>query len=150
MKKLCAIYEKWKWLLFFGMGLFAACFSCIAYWVIGTKSYIPIHDQLDGEVLNYIYGAKYLFKNTAVVPEFMNGMHISSMTPPAPLGILFYKIFSPFWAYAVMHLFSVIIGFVGFFLLAKKITEQPVISFVTACILHLCFCWGLMQYVMFK
>lgn len=134
MKKIVAIYEKWKWPFFFCAGLCAAFFLCLAYWVIGTKSYVQIHDQLDGEVLNYIYGAKYLFTNTDVIPEFMNGMHVSSMTPPAPLGVLFYKIFSPFWAYAIMHLFSVVVGFVGFFLLAKKITEHPIISFLTACI----------------
>lgn len=134
MKKIISIYEKWKWPIFFNIGLFAAFFFCLAYWVIGTKSYVQIHDQLDGEVLNYIYGAKYLFTNTDVIPEFMNGMHVSSMTPPAPLGIIFYKIFSPFWAYAGMHLFSVVVGYVGFFLLVKKMTEHPIISFVTACI----------------
>lgn len=134
MKKIAAIYEKWKWPFFFFAGLFAAFFSCVAYWVIGTRSYVQIHDQLDGEVLNYIYGAKYLFTNTDVIPELMNGMHASAMTPPAPLGLIFYKMFAPFWAYASMHLFSVVVGYVGFFLLAKKMTEHPIISFVTACI----------------
>ena len=134
MKKIVSIYEKWKWPFFFCAGLFAALFLCMAYWIIGTKSYVQFHDQLDGEVLNYIYAAKYLFSGTDVIPEFMNGMHVSSMTPPAPLGVIFYRILSPFWAYACMHLFSVTVGFVGFFLLVKKMTEQPVISFLTACI----------------
>lgn len=134
MRKVLGIYDKWKWHFAFVSGLVAALFSCLAYFVIGENSYVQIHDQLDGEVLNYIYQAKYLFQNTDVIPEFMNGMHASAMTPPAPLGVLFYKFLSPFWAYASMHVFIIIVGYVGFFLLAKKLTEHPMISFVTACI----------------
>ena len=51
---------------------------------------------------NYIYQAKYLFKGN-IIPEFMNGMDKASMTPPAPLGVIFYKWLPPFAAFAAMH-----------------------------------------------
>ena len=103
------------------MGIGAACFFCLAYLVIGTDSYVEFHDQLDGEVLNYIYQAKYLFSGNDIIPEFMNVMHKSSMTGPAPMGVIFYLLLPPFYAFAFMHLFILIIGYIGFYLLLKKI-----------------------------
>ena len=43
------------------IGIVATCFFGLAYFVIGVDSYVEVHDQLDGEVLNYIYQAKYIF-----------------------------------------------------------------------------------------
>jgi len=135
MRGVLIIYQKYKWHLFFIIGLLVSVFSCAAYLIIGTQSYVQIHDQLDGEVLNYIYRAKYLFSGSDIIPEFMNGMHGSSMTPPAPLGVLFYKLLpTPFLAYAIMHVFILVVGYVGFFLLLKKLTNNPLISFVVACL----------------
>ena len=134
MKRIVDILQKGKWHIFFWCGLAAAMFSCLAYFVLGTGSYVQIHDQLDGEVLNYIYRAKYLFSGNGVIPEFMNGMRASSMTPPSPLGVLFYKLLPPFWAYALMHVFVIAVGYVGCFLLIKLITQNPCICFVTACL----------------
>ena len=132
MKKFLNTYEKIKWPFFFISGLVIALFSCAAYLVIGTHSYIQIHDQLDGEVLNYIYQAKYLFSGSDIIPEFMNGMSAASMTPPAPLGVLFYRFLPPFTAFAAMHIFIIVLGYIGAFLLFKLLTNQPFICCVTA------------------
>lgn len=116
------------------VGIAAACFLCLAYFVIGTNSYVEFHDQLDGEVINYIYQAKYLFSGSDIIPEFMNGMFKSSMTVPAPLGVLFYLFLPPFYAFAFMHLFILIVGYIGFYLLLKKITQNPIISMIVSCL----------------
>lgn len=115
------------------IGILAACFFCLAYFVIGTDSYIQFHDQLDGEVLNYIYQAKYLFSSDDIIPEFMNGMQKSSMMVPAPIGILFYLFLPPFYAFAFMHLFMLIIGYVGSYVLLKKATQNSIVSMLVSC-----------------
>lgn len=116
-------------------------FSLLSYFVIGTDSYIQFHDQLDGEVLNYLYGAKYLGEGFSVVPEFMNGMHVSAMTVPSPIGVFFYKLLSPFHAFVGMHVYSVMIGYVGFFVLLRKLTNNPIISFLClVCLFIFLFC----------
>lgn len=134
MQKAWQLYKRYKWQLFFLAGLLGAFFFCLPYCVIGTRSYVWLHDQLDGEVLNYIYHAKYLFSGMKVIPEFMNGMPADAMTPPAPMGVLFYKLLPPFAAFAVMHTFIVIVGYIGMFLLTAEITGHPVIPFLTACL----------------
>lgn len=115
------------------IGMLAACFFCLAYFVIGTDSYIQFHDQLDGEVLNYIYRAKYLFSGDEIIPEFMNGMQKSSMIVPAPIGILFYLFLPPFYAFAFMHLFVLIVGYIGSYWLLKKITQNSIVSMFVSC-----------------
>lgn len=129
MKKIVDFYKKLEWPFWFTVGALTAFFSLLSYFVIGTDSYIQFHDQLDGEVLNYLYGAKYLGEGFSVVPEFMNGMHVSAMTVPSPIGVLFYKLLSPFHAFVGMHVYSVMIGYVGFFVLLRKLTNNPIISF---------------------
>lgn len=116
------------------IGILAACLFCLGYFLCGTDSYVVFHDQLDGEVINYIYQAKYFFSGSDVIPEFMNGMLKSSMTVPAPIGILFYLCLPPFYAFAVMHLFVLIVGFIGFYLLLKKITKNPIIATCVSCL----------------
>lgn len=134
MKKLLMFYNKYKWTLTFFAGLFAVGIYCCAYFILGDKSYVQITDQLDGEVINYIYHAKYLFSGQSAVAEFMNGMDLSAMTPPAPLGVLFYKILPPFAAFATMHIFSVTIGYIGMFLLGKLISNNPFIVLIVSCL----------------
>jgi hypothetical protein len=123
------IYNKIPW---FVIGLAAAIFLVIPYAVLGHGVYIQMNDQLDGEVLNYIYGAKYMFSGSGVVPELMNGADKISMTPPAPIGLIFYKLLPPFAAFACMHAFVVIIGYIGMYLLSKELTSSAFISFITA------------------
>lgn len=117
----------WEWI-----GFAVALVMAFPYIILGEKCYIQIHDQLDGEVLNYIYSAKYLFSGLEYIPEFMNGMSASSMTPPAPIGILFYKILPPFAAFAVMHITAVLTGYIGMALLTKRITGYSLIAMIVA------------------
>lgn len=73
------------------LGLLAVSMITLPYLVLGEGSYVQVHDQLDGEVLNYMYQARYLGEGH-VIPQFMNGMDKASMLPPAPLGVLLYRL----------------------------------------------------------
>lgn len=116
----------------FVIGLAAMLLLIVPYIVLGHGVYIQMTDQLDGEVLNYIYHAKYLFTGDGTIPELMNGVSAAAMTPPAPIGVLFYKLLSPFAAFACMHCFVLIVGYIGMYLLAKELTGSGLIAFMTA------------------
>ncbi len=132
LKKLWEKIERNGWRLAFLLGMLAAGVFCLAYPVLGSKCYVQFSDQLDGEVINYIYNAKYLFSGERAVAEFMSGADISSMTPPTLLGVLFYRILPPFPAFACMHVFSVVVGYVGMFLLLRTFVKNPVIVFTVS------------------
>lgn len=134
MKNLLLSYQKHKWQIWFLLGLCGALFFCLPYLVLGRGSYVQIHDQLDGEVLNYIYRAKYLFSGSKVIPEFMNGMSVDSMTPPAPMGVLFYRFLPPFTAFAAMHIFGILTGYIGMFFLLKELIRHPLIAALVSCL----------------
>lgn len=137
MTKLTGLYkkiEKRRWWIAFCLGLVAVAVFCLAYPVLGSGSYVQITDQLDGEVINYIYNAKYLFSGQSRVPEFMAGADISSMTPPTLMGVLFYRLLPPFAAFACMHIFSVVVGYAGMFLLLRSLVKNPAVVFAVACL----------------
>jgi len=119
-------------LLWFVVGLAAMALLIVPYVLLGHGVYIQMTDQLDGEVLNYIYHAKYLFSGDGTIPELMNGVSAAAMTPPAPVGVLFYRLLPPFAAFACMHGFVLITGYTGMYLLSKELTGSDFISFVTA------------------
>lgn len=119
-------------LLWFVVGFAAVALLLVPYIVLGHGVYIQMTDQLDGEVLNYIYHAKYLFSGDGSIPELMNGVSAAAMTPPAPIGVLFYKLLTPFAAFAGMHCFVIITGYIGMYLLSKELTDSGFVSFVTA------------------
>ena len=103
--------------------------SVLLFCLLGKDSVIAYHDQLDGEVLTYIYQARYMFENSTI-PELMNGVGKTALTAPAPLLILFYKIFSPFTAFIVSQYFVMLIAFTGMYLLLTKWEVNP----LTACL----------------
>lgn len=119
MKTIVYLYEKRKKILLPILGVLLVSIITLPYLILGENSYIQVHDQMDGEILNYIYQAKYLFQSQTI-PEFMNGMTKSAMLPPAPFGVLFYLLAKPFAAFAMMHLFILVIGFCGMYTLCLK------------------------------
>lgn len=129
MGKLYEKYQLHKNVLLPVLGVLAVAVFMLPYVLLGKGSYVQIHDQIDGEILNYIYQAKYLFKGDTI-PEFMNGMSKAAMTPPAPFGVLFYVILSPFAAFVVMQWLAVLTGFLGMFYLCKRLRIAEEIGFV--------------------
>ena len=131
MSKIYRFYKYRKNILLPILGIILISLITLPYFILGENSYVQVHDQMDGEILNYIYQAKYLFKSQ-VIPEFMNGMTKTSMLPPAPFGVLFYLIFQPFQAFALMHFFLLITGFLGMYLLLRKYGIRLEVCLITA------------------
>ena len=90
MKKLLT-HIKTKHLFFFGFVILFL--SLIPTLLLGTDSIVHYHDQLDGEIIAYIYQAKYLFSDQDIIPEFLNGVGKTALTPPAPLAVLLFCVF---------------------------------------------------------
>lgn len=133
MEKLWKGYQQHKDKILTLLGLLAVSLITLPYLVLGEGSYVQIHDQLDGEVLNYMYQARYLGQGS-VIPEFMNGMDKASMLPPAPLGVLLYKIFPPFAAFGIMHWLCLLVGFMGMYGLGKRLGLRAEMSWAMACL----------------
>ncbi len=133
MKRMWKGYQQHRDMVLVLLGLLAVSLITLPYLVLGEGSYVQVHDQLDGEVLNYIYQARYLGQGN-VIPQFMNGMDKASMLPPAPLGVLLYKMLPPFAAYAVMHWLCLLAGFLGMYGLCKRLGIRAEAGWATACV----------------
>lgn len=77
------------------VGLCIVLFSQIPYLLLGHGAVIPYHDQLDGELIAYIYQAKYLFSGQKIIPEFLCGGFQNGTLPPGTAGSCVIQNFSP-------------------------------------------------------
>lgn len=107
----------------FLLGLGIVLLSTVPFLILGTDSIVPYHDQLDGELIAYLYQAKYLFTGD-IIPEFLNGASKNALTPPAPLGVLLFKVFEPFTAYLILQLGGQLTAFTGMFLLIRELCRN--------------------------
>ena len=117
-----------KHLFFLGLGVIFL--AQIPLFILGTDSIVAYHDQLDGEIISYIYQAKYLFSGKDIIPEFLNGASRTALTPPAPLAVLLFRVMPPFAAYMVMLVLGQIVAFAGMFLLVERLTRQKYIALI--------------------
>ena len=129
MKTLLSFYHTHKKNCYFIVGLIFASFLMITFLLLGTGSIVTYHDQLDGELLNYILAARYLFTDIRIYPEIMNGLPAAGAVPPAPLFVLLYALFKPFTAFLLSQWIIYLVAFSGMYLLLLKLTRQEFISF---------------------
>ena len=80
-------------------------------------------------MLTYILQAKHLFQGN-ILPEFMGGVSKTALTMPAPMCVLLFLSGQYFEAYVMMQLFGSLVGFVGMYLLAVKLTENKWIAMI--------------------
>ena len=113
-----------NFIICFVAGIFLTAVSALLYILLGEESIFIYHDQLDGEVLSYIYQAKYLFQNVGIA-ELMNGVSKTALTAPAPLFVLLYKVFEPYAAFVICQYISMIAAFAGMYLLLTKWKVKP-------------------------
>lgn len=111
------------------MGILLSFFFMVPFLLLGTGSIVTYHDQLDGELLNYILAAKYFFTDIRIYPELMNGLPAAGAVPPAPLFVLFYVLFKPFTAFMLSQWLLYLVAFAGMYLLLAKLTGREFISF---------------------
>ena len=116
----------------FTIGLFAVIVSFVPYIILGMDSIIPYHDQLDGEMIAYIYQAKYLFSGNDKIPEFLNGASKTALIAPAPLAVLLFKVFLPFTAYMFLQMTCQLISYIGMYFCIRLFTDKGLIALITA------------------
>lgn len=119
--------KKWVWLV---VGTVLSVLTCIPFFVLGESSIITYHDQLDGEILTYIFHAKYLFSGVDKYMEIMNGIDTTGLAMPAPLFVLLYWLFKPFTAIVFSIVIIKIVGFVGTFLMIDELTDNRFVAFL--------------------
>lgn len=107
--------------LWFWLGIFGMILTMVPEWILGEQSIVAYHDQLDGEMIAYILQAKHLFSGK-VLPEFMGGMPKTALTMPAPVCVILFLGGNYFVALEVMKFTGRLAGFVGMYLLARKMT----------------------------
>lgn len=122
--------KKGTYALFY-LGLLAVLLQMLPYILLGEGTVIPYHDQMDGEMLAYIFRAKYLFGGEWI-SEFMGGAYKTALTPPAPAFVLLFCVMKPFLAYALMHFIEIVIAYVGMYLLAREVKAGPFFSVLFA------------------
>lgn len=118
--------------ILFWAGLCIVILSLFPYFILGEGAAVPYHDQLDGELLAYIYQAKYLFSGQNVIPEFMNGAVKTALLPPAPLAVLLFRALPPFAALITLQALGQFCAYTGMFCLAEKLTDRKPIALIAA------------------
>lgn len=129
MKKLLTSLTKRQLFLF---GLLVVLLSYIPMLILGENTIVPYHDQLDGEIIAYVYQAKYLFSGEGIIPEFLNGASKTTLMPPAPLAVLLFCVLPPFAAYMVLLVLGQTVAYAGMFALIDSLTEQKYAALLTA------------------
>ncbi|MCR5256344.1 MAG: DUF6044 family protein [Acetatifactor sp.] len=120
-----------KW-IFMTLGLVAVFISNLTFFILGENSVIDVHDQLDGEIVAYILGSRYLFSGVDFYPEFLGGVSSAALTPPSYGTLLFYRFLSPLHAFLVNQAFVTFTAFLGMYLWLSKLTKKNFISFCSA------------------
>ena len=105
--------------------LLVALFTAVAYFtpflVLGSNSYINIHDTLDGEfVNNYLLATTSGISKDGLIPNVMNGLPATALPSRFNVTILLFYVFSPAWAYIVNLVLVHLIALGGMFLLLRK------------------------------
>lgn len=119
-----------KWLFFSGLAIVAL--SAIPYLLLGTDSIVPYHDQLDGEIIAYLYQAKYLFDGSNIIPEFLNGAAKTALVPPAPLAVFLFCFLPAFPAYMALQFSGQLLAYTGMYLLSGEAVKRPWIKAAAA------------------
>lgn len=92
--------------------------------LLGDKSYVTIHDNLDGEfVVSYLLvktGKALTFDGSSPIANIMNGLPRAAVPSGLNVLVLLFYVFAPVWAYIVNFILVHIVAFCGMFLLLRK------------------------------
>jgi len=112
-----------KQILLFG-SLLIFLISGIPYFVLYESAVINIHDNLDGEFVNYVIlkneGVLFNLHSSQIVPNLLGGLPLGAFHSEFSVIRLLFLVFSPFWAYVFNLLIIQIIGFIGMYLLMER------------------------------
>lgn len=118
--------------------LFAAGFAAVALLtlpciLLGEQAVFTYHDQLDGEMIAYILQAKHLGDGD-LLPEFLGGASKTALMPPSPGSVLLFRVLSPLHALIFMQLAGSLTGYVGMYLLCRKVTDNRLAALIAGCL----------------
>ena len=113
----------------FVVGLVTVTLLAIPCILLGEDAIFTYHDQLDGELIAYILQAKHLWDGN-FLPEFLGGASKTALTPPAPGCVLLFRVFTPLTALIIMQLVGSLVGYVGMYLLCRKVTGSDVAALI--------------------
>ena len=89
--------------------------------ILGNKSYINIHDTLDGEfVNNYLLATTGTVFSNNIIANVMNGLPVAALPSRLDVTVLLFCVFPPAWAYIANFILVHVIAFYGMFLLLRK------------------------------
>jgi Protein of unknown function (DUF6044) len=115
----------------------------LPFLILGARSYITIHDNLNGEfVFNYLLvktGTAFAFGNSAMLNDVMNGLPRTTLPSGLNVGILLFYVFPPAWAYIVNFILVHIAAFCGMFLLLRKYVLPEDEDLLLAGAISICF-----------
>ncbi len=110
--------------LFLALALAVMVAYFVPFLLLGSNSYITIHDNLDGEfVEKYLLvatGKALIFNGNAPIDNIMNGLPRAALPSGLNVSVLLFYVFPPAWAYIVNYILVHIIAFSGMFLLLRK------------------------------
>ncbi|HKJ30301.1 MAG TPA: DUF6044 family protein [Balneolales bacterium] len=94
--------------------------------ILGSQSYVVIHDVLDSEIawIKILVQSQYLFSTTGTLPQIMDGLPRVFLISGYNIMVWLYLIFKPFTAYAVNEFIVHIIAYLGMYMLLSKAIEN--------------------------
>jgi hypothetical protein len=111
--------------------------------LLGSNSYITIHDNLDGEFVDkYLLvatGKALIFDASEPIQNLMNGLPRAALPSGLNVSVLLFYVFAPAWAYIVNYILVHLIAFCGMFLLLREhfLTDDD--DYLIAGALSICF-----------
>lgn len=128
----------------FLIGLCIVALGWIPYFLLKEGSVFTYYDQLDGEIFSYIFHGKYLFagmgdgqlgiSNAAYYQELMNGIPAEGLQMAAPFLVIFFFLFSPFWALVCSQMLVTAGAYISMFLcmdsLLKEEEQKPLTGWI--------------------
>lgn len=110
------------------LGLGIVTMAHLPFFLLGTESYITLHDNLDSDFiyLHLLQSTSNLFSGSeGIVPNVFNGLSTSYFhSEHSFIRVLFY-LFPSFWAYVVNSLIISLLGFLGVWLLYRDYFHLP-------------------------
>lgn len=109
--------------IWFWIGVAAVSFMLLPFLILGENAVVVYHDQLDGELLAYLFAA--MQPGAEYYEQFMGGMNATALTVPAPLCTLLFAGGHCFAAYVAMQLLGSLVGYLGIWLLGRECNCAP-------------------------
>lgn len=115
-------------------GIIMLAVVMVPHMKLGEGSVFVVHDQLDESMMNYVLTARH--PGAGIIPEMLGGINASGLWPSAVLFVPLYMFLPAFSAFMVSYAVMFLCGFLGMYLIVKKLTDSSILAVITGG----CFC----------